>query len=109
MMMQELLQCTFQKKLGQSISEEMIGPYGGRVLPVSDQYIESVKKCLDEGYSVISEAPQEKMLVLYDRFHHENSKKKCTILRRLDLASRSRKVNSQLFRELIMYYNLGQR
>ena len=104
--MQELLQCTFQKKLGQSISEEMIGPYGGRVLPVSDQYIESVKKCLDEGYSVISEAPQEKMLVLYDRFHHENSNKKCAILRRLDLASRSRKVNSQHAEQLTSFANL---
>lgn len=37
------------KRLGQVASKGMIGPYGGRVLPVSDQSIESAKKCLDEG------------------------------------------------------------
>lgn len=88
------------KRLGQVACEGMIGPHGGRVMPVSGQSIEFAKKCLDEGKSVISEAPQGQMLVLYDRFHQENSKKTCAILRRLDLVSRARKINSQQAEQL---------
>lgn len=83
------------KRLGQVASKGMIGLYGGRVLPVSEQSIESAKKCLDEENSLMSEAPHGQMMILYDRFHQENSKKKCAILRPLDLVSRTRKVNSQ--------------
>lgn len=83
------------KRFGQDAAKGMIGSYGGRVIPVTDQSFEIAKNYLNESKCPITEAPQGQMLILYDRFHQENSKKKCAILRRLDLVTRTRKVNSQ--------------
>lgn len=90
-----------EKRLGLLESNEMIGPFRGRVIdetPESIEYAELIKKY--ERTFIIESAAPGKTLILYDRFHQENSSNPNAVLRHINLVDRLKGINSELAEQL---------
>lgn len=93
-----------KKRLGFEQSSKIIGPHQVRIANDSESSIELAEEILkDDGKFLIESAYEGMTLILYDRFrfHQENSKKRNSILRRLDLEKRLKQVDSQHAKQLI--------
>lgn len=84
------------KRLGIEESQRIFGPNGGRVAANLEANIAEAKQLLDHSLKyLIDQGPDGITLILYDRFHQNNSNKPSAVLRFMDLVKRLKSVNSQ--------------